>query len=366
MRLHRLKLPGVAYYHVINRIHGGEFLISQLERERIMLFIRKAEGFCGAQVLTFAVMSNHFHLLVRIDPPHEVDDAELVQRMGCLYNEDKLCDILEQWKAWDDAGQCERTEKAKKAMRARMFDLSQFVKTFKELYAMDYNRRTEHVCSVFGGQRFKSVVVEPTYKTMMTVGTYIDLNPVRAGVVDDPAKSSWNALGKALLKEGRERDGILELVRVAYNNRKLNWETARDLYLMAIDGKLVAEPRFRDESTRPPVRLCPHFTDEQLREAARQSDSEPIERKYLLRLKVHQFSYGRILGSHEFVAKVKARNDTEKVCASQPFWQCGDMTLHNGRCMRGPLIVFSEFHVASGQTSSDGSVVAQSPSRLHG
>ena len=352
MRLHRLKLSGMAYYHVINRIHGGEFLISQHERERILMFIRKAEGFCGAQVLTFAVMSNHFHLLVRTDPPHEVDDEELVRRMGCLYDVDKLDEILEQWKAWDEAGQCERTEKAKKAMRARMFDLSQFVKTFKELYAMDYNRRTEHVCSVFGGQRFKSVVVEPTYRAMMTVGTYIDLNPVRAGVVDDPVKSTWNALGKALLKDGHEREGLLELVRVAYNNRKLNWETARDVYLKAIDGTLVAEPRVREKGTRPPVRLCPHFTDEQLREAAQLSDSAPIERKRLLRLKVHQFSHGRVLGSDEFVAKVKTRCAAEKGSTSQPFWQCADMTLRNGRRMRGPFIVFSELSEESWRTFS--------------
>jgi hypothetical protein len=262
--------------------------------------------------------------------------------MGSLYDVDRLYEILEQWKAWDEAGQGERTEKAKKAMRARMFDLSQFVKTFKELYAMDYNRRTEHVCSVFGGQRFKSIVVEPTYRAMMTVGTYIDLNPVRAGAVDDPVKSTWNALGKALLKDGHEREGLLELVRVAYGNRNLNWETVRDVYLKAIDGTLSAEPKIREKGSRPPVRLCPHFTDDQLREAAKVSNERPIDRRLLIHLKVHQFSYGRILGSDEFTAKVKARFVEESGCSSQPFWQCADMTLCNGRRMRGPLVTFSE------------------------
>ena len=46
-------------YHVITRVSRGEFLFGDLEKERMRKMIWQMADFCGVEVLTYAVMSNH-------------------------------------------------------------------------------------------------------------------------------------------------------------------------------------------------------------------------------------------------------------------------------------------------------------------
>ena len=50
-------------YHVMSRTAGGEMLFGDVEKEAFVRIMRRLERFAGVEVLTFAVMSNHFHLL---------------------------------------------------------------------------------------------------------------------------------------------------------------------------------------------------------------------------------------------------------------------------------------------------------------
>jgi putative transposase len=55
--------------------------------------------------------------------------------------------------------------------------------------------------------RFKSVIVEPSREAMMKVAAYIDLNPVRAEMVDDPADYRFCSYGAALGGQKEARRG---------------------------------------------------------------------------------------------------------------------------------------------------------------
>ncbi|MES2571362.1 MAG: transposase [Verrucomicrobiota bacterium] len=58
----------VAYYHCFLRVVEKRFALGDLEKERFVKFMRAYEEFCGVRIVTFCVMSNHFHLLVEV--PH--------------------------------------------------------------------------------------------------------------------------------------------------------------------------------------------------------------------------------------------------------------------------------------------------------
>ena len=84
------------------------------------------------RILTYAVMSNHFHLLVEVPERGEVDEAELVRRMTVLYGQAHVSNVRKQWAEWRGTGAAHLVEEQQTRLRARMGDVSAFVKTLKQ------------------------------------------------------------------------------------------------------------------------------------------------------------------------------------------------------------------------------------------
>jgi hypothetical protein len=77
-----------------------------------------------------------------------------------------------------------------------MHDLSQFMKSLLQRFSSWFNR-THNRSGVLWEQRYKSVIVEDG-AAARTIAAYIDLNPVRAGMVKDPAHYRWSSYGEAV------------------------------------------------------------------------------------------------------------------------------------------------------------------------
>ena len=91
MRLARLKVEdGEAVYHCMSRIVEKQFVFKTTgggspEAEMFVGLMRRLEAFCGVQVLTYCLMSNHFHVLVRVPSGRpDLSDEELVERVRAL------------------------------------------------------------------------------------------------------------------------------------------------------------------------------------------------------------------------------------------------------------------------------------------
>jgi hypothetical protein len=85
------------------------------------------------------------------------------------------------------------TEGRRPYWREKLSNLSEFVREIKVGFARFYNRchnRSGH----FWGDRFKSVIVDKG-ETLINCLAYIDLNPLRAGIVNRPEDYRWNSLG---------------------------------------------------------------------------------------------------------------------------------------------------------------------------
>ncbi|MDR3227990.1 MAG: transposase, partial [Puniceicoccales bacterium] len=85
-RNRRLKIkPDAAVYHCISRTINGEKLFGDTEKEVMRKQLRCVADFCGVTVVTFVLMSNHFHVLVHVpEQGGEVADTELVRRFKAL------------------------------------------------------------------------------------------------------------------------------------------------------------------------------------------------------------------------------------------------------------------------------------------
>ena len=183
MRSRRIKIIGqAAVYHCICRINAQAMLLDQRVKEVFRKQMRLMADFCGVEILTYCLMSNHVHLLVRVPQPKLIKDSELVRRYALLYSANK--GRVSFFEALLKEGG-EEAEKARNQVLARMGDVSAFMKELKQRFSIWYNKSHRRIGTLWT-ERFKSLLVENSRVALMTVAAYIDLNPVRAGLCSDP------------------------------------------------------------------------------------------------------------------------------------------------------------------------------------
>ena len=86
MRRARIIEEGGGYYHVMSRIVDRRMVIDDSEKGTLRYLMRGMEGFSGVEIVTYAILDNHFDILLYVPERQDVDDAELIRRLGCLYS----------------------------------------------------------------------------------------------------------------------------------------------------------------------------------------------------------------------------------------------------------------------------------------
>ena len=86
MRFPRVKADGQGFYHCVSRVVEGRFIFQvsdhgSVEAERFIKLMRCLEAFSGVRVLTYVLMSNHFHLLCEVPEPRTLSEAEVLDRV---------------------------------------------------------------------------------------------------------------------------------------------------------------------------------------------------------------------------------------------------------------------------------------------
>ena len=209
MRSNRIKVAGAAAtYHCMTRTVNGERLFGDREKEVLRKMIRQVADFSGVEVLTYCIMSNHFHVLVRVDDGQVVSDAELMRRYKILYPkptkyQEASIKVLES----DLAAGGEMAELVRQRLRIRMGDVSEFMKTVKQRFSIWFNKSHRRYGTLWA-DRFKSVLVEGRGNPLQTMGAYIDLNPVRAGIVEDPKDYRFCGYAEAVAGVGLAQAGL--------------------------------------------------------------------------------------------------------------------------------------------------------------
>ena len=303
MRRPRVKVEGEGFYHVVSRIGGKRFLIDEKEKSILLGMIRASAAFSGVELYTFAIMSNHFHLLVRVPRRRMVSETELLRRMEALYGRPRFRKVLEKWEKWEKRDQAERVAEEKARLRARMYDLSQFCKTFKETYTQDYNRRHENTGTIWEG-RFKSILLEGSFRALMTVAGYVHLNPVRAAMVDAPEDSRWTGYGAGCKGDALAQEGLCGLVSRAYRSEDSTWEQARVACCDAMAGK-VRDHIVVPSRSAPGSEEGPDSADDVVETDNKGRPIRAGSLRALLRLRSVGFLHGGALGSAAFLRRVE-------------------------------------------------------------
>ncbi len=220
-------MGGTSYYHCLSRVIERRFIFDERERERFGKVMRRQEAFSGVRVLTWACLSNHFHLLVAVDDKDGegaravkaqlmADDAAFLERLRRLYEPgapaleevEKALKLIRKGTAAAEAKE-RQIAKLKQPYLDRLYDLSSFVGEIKQRISQWYNLRNERKGPLWE-DRFKSVLVQGESGLLAMVAAYIDLNAVRAGLVKDPRDWRWCGYSEAVAAQSRAREGLLE------------------------------------------------------------------------------------------------------------------------------------------------------------
>ena len=152
--------------------------------------MKRAAAFSGIQICAYAAMDNHFHVVCKVVRSDErLSEDALLGRMAMLKGAKAAEKLAERWKGLLEAGMDSAVAREQDALRKRMDDISEFMKTFKEIFNIWYKRERKYTGTIWSG-RFKSTLVEGG-RYRETCMRYVYLNPVRAGMVRHAADYAW-------------------------------------------------------------------------------------------------------------------------------------------------------------------------------
>lgn len=397
-----------ALYHVISRVVERRFAFEVKEKEKFRTLMRMQEQFTGCRVLSYCLMSNHFHVLLEV-PPMPLggfSDEALLLRLSAIYDEafvaaaakeladarsavypnlgrpglDELGELSELGqlsapKLGGDVGDCHdaqgedlkrdgsalgsggsggrssdslnpigsahagtcpdaveclgelekldeiggKTARMEAAVMAiherftyRMHDLGEFMKGLLQRFTQWFNRthsRTGHLWE----DRFKSLIVEDGVAAR-TISAYIDLNPVRAGIVEDPADYRWSSYGEAVGggAKGSGKKAREGLVRAYFCDQGVGFEAGKwvevsRVYRDLMGFALQRNPRAATRASEGAATLGDSKSTgfghvaEILEGEAKGGALGALGLAKMLRCRVRYFTDGAVIGSRDFV-----------------------------------------------------------------
>jgi putative transposase len=180
--------------------------------------------------VTYCVLANHFHSLVGVPrrPAVPPINTERVQRVR-----DSLGD-LEATRLEQDLALADRTRspgweaEIRERYLRRTWDISLFMKTLKQRFSQWFNKVHRRRGTLWEG-RFRSVLVESVGSVLRTMAAYIDLNPVRAGLMAEGGRLPANVYLRCRVRYLTEGavvgsrgyvNGVFEAVRERFGVRR--------------------------------------------------------------------------------------------------------------------------------------------------
>ena len=194
------------YYHVTSRCVRRAFLCGEDKftgksyehrRDWIENRIRVLSTLFTVDLCAYTIMSNHYHLVVKLSPAAAVawTDDDVLERWCSLFKGPLL---IQRYKSGAGLGAAEMAtvREMLAVYRKRLTDLSWFMKCLNEPIARRAN--AEDDCTGhFWEARFSSHALRSD-SSLLTCMAYVDLNPIRAGIARTPESSEYTSIHERL------------------------------------------------------------------------------------------------------------------------------------------------------------------------
>ncbi|MBK8091745.1 MAG: transposase [Verrucomicrobiaceae bacterium] len=295
MRQPRLKAPKhhpTAFYHCVSRIVNRDFVLLEQEREHFVRLMRMYESLCQVRVITFCVLSNHFHVLVEVPrrpdvPPDESAGLEIIRQ---AFGKSVAGIVEAELQHLRQIGATAQAEQILDGWRARMWDISAFMKSLKQRFSQWFNKRHKRRGTLWE-ERYRSTLVEGGTALAMTAA-YVDLNPVRAKLVTDPKDYRWCGYAQAVAGVKKARQGIEKAAQAQSSTTRPDVGYVEYYRTLLFTWGTASKAR-ADGSSRGKIR------EEDYQSVLQAGGKLPVAEA--LRCRVRYFTDGAVIGGKDFV-----------------------------------------------------------------
>ena len=300
-------------YHVVSRVVERRMAFGDEEKRHFVKLMKAYAEFSGIQVVAWCVMSNHFHMLVAVPEQGELTETTVLKRMAMIYTPAQMAEIQVRLDAHPTP---EGRRGVLRPYVLRMGNLAAFMKALKQRFTQWFNRKHERRGTLWE-DRYHSTIVEYQGYSKAVVGTsreaaevrshaarivaaYIDLNPIRAGMVEDPKDYAWSSYGAAVRGD---KEGVAGL-RALWGGSKAEALAAHRVFIFEEGAADETEDgRQKTEDQRAGVGKARVGIDARKVWAERQRGGR-LPLAVMLRLRVRYLTDGAVIGSREFVERV--------------------------------------------------------------
>lgn len=283
------------------------------DKEVFRKILRNQEAFSGVRVVTYCLMSNHFHLLLEVPDRKSLaplDEEGLLTALPLLYDAVAVEGVREELERAREEGDERWHREILERYERRRGSLSLFLKELKLRVTFYMNKRLGRTGTLWEG-RYKSILVEDCERALLTISAYIDLNPVRAGIVSNPEDYRWCGYAEAFsgrrnAKYAREGLGLLLSEALQDPDFKHDWRRTAARYRLFLyeEGQEQAPDPERGELGRA------GFAESEVETVRDEKGVMPVQA--VLRHRVRYFCDGAVLGTAEFVNGVFQREQRER------------------------------------------------------
>ena len=186
---------------VTTKVVGGSFLLGDVEKEQMLNLIRELSSIFFVHIHTYCIMSNHFHLVLsaRNKEAALASREELMERYGRLRGDPNALPPSGGIRT-ADGSMIADADGGLERLRRRLGDPARFMQELNQRFSLLYNLRHERSGAFWKG-RFHSVLLGDPWAQLVG-SAYVDLNPVRAGIVSWSEGYRWCGLGSLHRGEG--------------------------------------------------------------------------------------------------------------------------------------------------------------------
>lgn len=298
-----------AIYHCVSRVVNREFVFGDREKAQFTLYLRLYARLLGLNVLTHCLMDNHFHILVEVPRRPEVlpTNEELVALVRSTLGKERADNLSHRLSRWGEQGNVQAIDEERNRWFRQMWNLASFMKVLKQRFSQWFNgTRPTRRKGTLWEERYRSILVQEG-RALQEIAAYIDLNPVRAGLVRDPKDYRWSGFGGSLQGDAEAQAGLRWIAE---------HPSADGLAPAAVAATPIGEvlawyrrrlyTRGEEERNQEGEVVRTGFSEEEIQKVIGAGGRLPMTA--LLRLRVQAFTDGVALGTREFVETVFEEN----------------------------------------------------------